>query len=205
MNNKSLMILIVSLFSVALGSSELDTAYYDSDCPVWTYRHNSTSPCQCGSTVNGRIECNLTSGLLSLRLCFCLTYDNTTNHSVAGYCPYSCATDIDTPVHYVHMDKTSFSDMCEVWKREGPLCSRCQPNHGIPLYSYNSMTCVECPHFQLDKISRNVAGSNNSFVHSCDDTSSPRYSSSLECVCACSTSHVGPIFTPNIIWCTSQI
>ena len=152
MDNNSLTIIIVSLFSVALGSGELDTADYDSDCPVWTYRHNSTSPCQCGSTVNGRIGCNLTSGLLSLRLCFCLTYDNSTSDSVAGYCPYSCATYPDKPVHDVHMDKASFSDMCEVWKREGPLCSRCQPNNGIPLYTYYSMTCVECPHFQLNNL-----------------------------------------------------
>ena len=149
MSVKNLMVFVVSIFSVVLGNSELDIAYYDGACPLWTYHHNSTSSCQCGSTVNGKIVCNRTSGLLSLRLCFCLTYDISTNHSIAGYCPYSCITDLNKTVHYVHMNKTSFRDICETWKREGPLCSKCQPNYGIPLYTYYGMRCVECPHFQL--------------------------------------------------------
>ena len=35
----------------SVSSGELHTAVDESGCPPWTYCPNSTSPCQCGSSV----------------------------------------------------------------------------------------------------------------------------------------------------------
>ena len=61
---KILAVLLVVL-SACVGSGELHTAVDESGCPPWTYRPNSTSPCQCGSSVRGTIQCNITTGVLS--------------------------------------------------------------------------------------------------------------------------------------------
>ena len=86
------MILLMVVLSPSVSSGELHTAAAvdESGCPPWTYRLNSTSPCQCGSAIHGAIECNITTGELSVQACLCVTYDPTTNASVAGYRPYSC-------------------------------------------------------------------------------------------------------------------
>ena len=122
----------------------------ESGCPPWTYRPNSTSPCQCGSSLHGAIECNITSGelLLQTQECLCVTYDPTTNESVAGQCLYSCIAYLGGLVHWhrhpLPMTRDNFTDLtCGVWKREGPLCSQCIPGYGIPLHSYD-LKCVQC-------------------------------------------------------------
>ena len=140
-----IIVLLRAMFSVALGSVELDA----SDCPLWTYRRNATSPCECGTTAGGIIKCNLTSGVLSLHLCVCLTHDHSTEQSVVGYCPYSCVMNFHEPFHVLPVTNTSFNDSCTVWKREGPLCST---GYGIPMYTYYDLKCVECPHFQLRRL-----------------------------------------------------
>ena len=113
-------------------------------CLPWTYRPNATSPCKCGSTVSGAIECNITARVLRLEMCFCVTNDHFSNDSVAGYCPYSCITNFKEPRHQVQLTYENFTDRtCGVWKRHGPLCSKCIQNHGLPLFSYD-LKCVEC-------------------------------------------------------------
>ena len=79
-----------TVFCTSVSSSELVTAVEDGTCPPWTYYRNNT--CQCGSIGHGIIQCNITSGTLTLEMCTCVTYDPLTNHSVAGRCPYSCIT-----------------------------------------------------------------------------------------------------------------
>ena len=150
-----LMILVLVWLSVAFSSEEAH-GVYSSDCPLWTYRRNETSSCQCGTTAGGIIKCNLTSGVLSLHVCVCLTYDHSSKESVVGYCPYSCVMNYNKPVH-VFPVTNSFNDSCTVWKREGPLCSTCKPGYGIPMYTYYDLECVKCPHFQLRKLFRFLA------------------------------------------------
>ena len=154
------MVLIVLLvvFSACVGSGELHTAVDESGCPPWTYRPNSTSPCQCGSSVQGTIECNITTGVLSLQACVCMTYNPITNESVAGHCPYSCIYHLGEQVYELPMTRNNFTDLtCGVWKREGPLCSKCIQGYGIPLYSYD-LKCVKCSSsFQIKEVFKFLA------------------------------------------------
>ena len=149
------MVLIVLLvvLSACVGSGELHTAVDESGCPPWTYRLNSMSPCQCGSSVQGTIKCNITTGVLSLQACVCMTYNPVTNESVAGHCPYSCIYHLEEQVYELPMTRDNFTDLtCGVWKREGPLCSQCSQGYGIPLYSYD-LKCVNCSSsFQIKEV-----------------------------------------------------
>ena len=102
-------------------------------------------------------QSNLTSGVLSLHLCVCLTHDHSTEESVIGYCPYSLVMNSHEPFHVFPVTNTSFNDSCTVWKREGPLCSTCKPDYGIPMHTYYDLKCVKCPHSQFRKILRFLA------------------------------------------------
>ena len=53
--------ILVVLLVVFSACGELHTAVDESGCPPWTHRPNSTPPCQCGSSVGGSIECNITT------------------------------------------------------------------------------------------------------------------------------------------------
>ena len=154
------MILVVLLvvFSACVGSGDLHTAVDESGCLLWTYRLNSTSPCQCGSSVQGSIQCNITTGVLTLQMCLCVTYDNHTNESIAGLCPYSCIAHLGEQVYQLPTTRNNFNDLtCGVWKREGPLCSKCIRGYGIPLYSYD-LKCVNCSSsFQIKEVFKFLA------------------------------------------------
>ena len=141
---KILAVLLVVL-SVCVGSGELHTAVDESGCPPWTYRPNSTSPCQCGSLLEGIIGCNITTGILKLQTWMCVTYNPITNTSIAGYCPYSIIIAPQGALEYeLPMTRNNFTNItCFWWKREGPLCSQCLPGYGIPLYSYE-LKCAKC-------------------------------------------------------------
>ena len=154
---KILAVLLVVL-SACVGSGELHTAVDESGCLPWTYRPNSTSPCQCGSSVRGTIECNITTGVLSLQACVCITYNPITNESVAGHCPYSCIAHLGEQVYQLPMNRNNFTALtCGVWNREGPLCSKCIQGYGIPLYSYD-LKCVNCSSsFQIKEVFKFLA------------------------------------------------
>ena len=150
--------ILVAAFTASVGSGELHRAVDDSGCPPWTYRPNSTSPCQCGSSLQGTIECNITTGVLSLQMCVCVTYDPITNESVSGHCLYSCSAHLGLQVYQLPMTRDNFTDLtCGVWKREGPLCSKCISKYGIPLYSYD-LKCVKCSSsFQIKEVFKFLA------------------------------------------------
>ena len=152
------VLLVVLLRSPCVGSGELHTAVDESGCPPWTYRPNSTSPCQCGSSVQGSIQCNITTGMLTLQMRLCVTYDNHTNESVAGLCPYSCIAHLGEQIYQLPSTRNNFNELtCGVWKREGPLCSKCIQGYGIPLYSYD-LNCVNCSSsFQIKEVFKFLA------------------------------------------------
>ena len=141
---------LVTVFCAPVSSSELVTAVEDGTCAPWTYRQNTT--CQCGSIGHGIIQCNTTSGTLTLQMCTYMTYDPQTNHSVAGQCVYSCITSYPSPVYQLSMIRENFTNaICGLWKRDGPLCSKCIQGHGFPLYTY-SLNCVQCTGFHIKEL-----------------------------------------------------
>ena len=147
-----LILVLVTVFCAPVNSSELVAAVEDGTCPPWTYYQNTTSPCQCGSIGHGIIQCNITSGTLTLQMCTCMTCDPQTNHSVAGQCVYSCITSYPRPVYQLPMTRENFTELtCHWWKREGPLCSKCIQGHGFPLYTYD-LKCVQCTGFHIKEL-----------------------------------------------------
>ena len=145
-----LTLVLVTVFCPPVSSSELVRAVEDGTCPPWTYNQNNT--CQCGSIGHGIIQCNITSGTLNLQMCTCVTFDPQTNHSVAGRCGYSCVAHFLQPVYHLPMIRENFTGLtCDVWKRDGPLCSKCIQGHGFPLYTYD-VRCVQCTGFHIKEL-----------------------------------------------------
>ena len=145
-----LFLVLVTTFCVPVSSSELVTAVEDDTCPPWTYCQSAT--CQCGSIGHGIIQCNITSGTLTLQMCICMTYDSLTNRSVAGRCVYSCITHLLQLVYQLPMIRENFTELtCGRWKRDGPLCSKCIQGHGFPLYAYD-LKCVQCTDFHIKEL-----------------------------------------------------
>ena len=91
-------------------------------------------------------------------MCLCVTYNPLTKESVAGYCIYSCIVHLGKQVYELHMTRNNFTaSTCGVWKREGPLCSKCIQGYGIPLYSYD-LKCVNCSSsFQIKEVFKFLA------------------------------------------------
>ena len=141
-----LILVLVTVFCAHISSS---VAVEDGTCPPWTYRWKTTSPCQCGSIGHGIIQCNITTGTLTLQMCTCMTCDPRTNHSVAGRCAYSCIAEFHQPVYQLPMIRENFTELtCGWWNRDGPLCSKCIQGHGFPLYTYD-LKCVQCTGFHI--------------------------------------------------------
>ena len=85
-------------------------------------------------------------------MCTCVTYDPTTNQSVAGRCIYSCFTHFSQPVYQLPMVRENFTELtCGRWNRDGPLCSKCIEGHGFPQYAYD-LKCFQCTDFHIKKL-----------------------------------------------------
>ena len=148
------LILFTALSTSA--NTELSSSVDDSGCPLWTYRHEADSECRCGTTLNGKIKCNMNTSTLTLLHTLCMTYDR--NETVVGYCPYSAITNIGHSTYQLPIQqKDDLTNMsCSAWKRKETLCSQCRQGHGVPLYSYH-LECVECKDFQVTELFKFLA------------------------------------------------
>ena len=119
----------------------------NTSCPTWTYPTENGS-CECGDTLNGAIQCNISSHHLAVHSCYCMTYDNFTGNTVAGPCSPTCTYMLkpshiyrNVP-HSVHQLNTK---MCGYLHRTGQLCGQCEEGYKQPAYFYSdSNKCVTC-------------------------------------------------------------
>ena len=134
-------------------NTELISSVDDSGCPLWTYRHEADSECRCGTTLSGKVKCNMNTSTLTLLHTLCMTYDLDRNETVVGYSPYSAITNIGHSTYQLPMQqKDDLTNMsCSAWKRKGTLCSQCRQGYGVPLYSYY-LECVECKDFRVTEL-----------------------------------------------------
>ena len=127
-----------------------------SECPTWFACNNHT--CECQSRPEHIIKCDQDEERAGVLACYCVTTDkdeesSTAFHLVVGSCLFNCARRpnskfIDAQHRYfVFSDRVSDvnNDTCGRFKRTGPLCGKCLPNHSPKVYSFN-MNCVECLH-----------------------------------------------------------
>ena len=109
-------------------------------CPTW-YQLNSVGKCQCLSQLGIRCE---TNGRVMLRIEYCMTYDNISNVTAVGTCPFSNRDNINDMYVQQPADVNELNNFtCGRLKREGLLCSHCEDSLGVAVLSYNH-ECTRC-------------------------------------------------------------
>ena len=63
----------------------------EQSCPTWYWetKHNGVTRCVCGATLEENIVCNYTTQKTLNFAGYCMSYNDTTNDTVAGGCPFS--------------------------------------------------------------------------------------------------------------------
>ncbi len=118
-------------------------------CPLWTQYNESSGNCQCGSGLNGLVNCKYVNGSLNLQTlyCFCMTFNQEINQVTVGRCPFNCHTwGVWCPERWEIMSKhieNVTSEICGGNFRTGHLCGDCIQGYGLPVYSF-SLRCVRC-------------------------------------------------------------
>ena len=84
-----LMVVVIEAISVTKGN---EWKAGNESCLPWMYRLNGKGQCKCGVSLGGKIECEIINGshVVHMQNCLCITYDNSTEMAVVGYCPYAC-------------------------------------------------------------------------------------------------------------------
>ena len=127
--------------------SQRSSAVQELSCPTW-YRetkHNELIRCVCGAPLGRAVVCDYATLATLIFTGFCMSYDDTSNDTVVGRCPFSYHCP-DTRVLYVTLPNDSSgvnSFMCSGLNRTGMLCSQCQQGLGPALLSYKR-ECLEC-------------------------------------------------------------
>ena len=117
-------------------------------CQVWsTPIPNSGGACECGSVLNGVVECDSTTHRTHLKSCYCMSYIEPSNSTVVGACLYTCFSWIGTTEHglghiLLPLSTSQLSDQqCGYVNREGLLCGSCKNGFSPTVYSYD-LRCV---------------------------------------------------------------
>ena len=127
-----------------------NTCFEDSSCPPWYYCGNKSSECTCGLSHDHSIRCNQTLQTSAVLDCYCVTFDEKRNTTVAGACIYNCENiankeSLDPVYHKLPRNLSELNElMCNHHlNRTGPLCGECKPDTYPLVYSYN-LSCVHC-------------------------------------------------------------
>ena len=118
-------------------------------CPPWFIPDNGTSKTGRSCYNYGRdVKCVLNSDSPFLQLGNCMTYNNATNTTEYGACPYIAHYNITYMDNgfYIQMPSnvSALNEfMCGPLNRKGTLCSKCKDGYGIALYSY-TLECSKC-------------------------------------------------------------
>ena len=142
------------LSSSSSGSSEASSRFVDitlssefaenTTCTSTWLTPSTSSNCECGSSLGGIVECNNSSGKVSLLPCYCMTFSNNESMLVVGRCLYGCAGREYAKSYYPLPSNTSeLNKLCSRYHREGQLCGKCEEGFALPVYSYNT-SCVNC-------------------------------------------------------------
>ena len=115
-------------------------------CPTWFVpQSNHTDDCRCGAQIAAVVKCDEHSNQSVVVLDYCMTYNDSTNVTVVGHCPYNSHKPdsdeiyIKVPQNFSHLNEF----MCGGLNRTGVLCSHCKEGLGIPVFSY-TLCCLPC-------------------------------------------------------------
>ena len=114
-------------------------------CPTWFVpQSNNTADCKCAQTLT-EVKCDEHSNQSMIKSSSCMTYDGSTDVTVAGNCPYNSHTPdsdkvyIKLPQNISHLNEF----MCGGLDRTGVLCSHSKHGLGVPVFSY-TLHCLPC-------------------------------------------------------------
>ena len=148
----SLLVLILGVpYGLQQGAENADQTQRtgEQECPTWFVpQSNQTGDCRCGvQTFSSLLEvkCDDYSKQTMLHSGNCMTYNKSTDVTVAGVCPYNSHKP-DYQEKYVKLPQnTSHLNefMCGVLDRTGQLCSHCKAGLGVPVFSY-TLGCIPC-------------------------------------------------------------
>ena len=146
----SLTVLSLLFLSSAVPHSHghLNKTVEDSEqCPTWFVFQviNGTDTCTCGESWSGMVLCDQSSNSSMLSSGSCMTYDETTNNTVVGACPFNHhKPDVNQEYTKLPQDVTQLNEfMCGGLNRTGIQCSHCQPGLGPVVFSY-TLQCMKC-------------------------------------------------------------
>ena len=132
--------MFVSFLGLTLASQD--------DCPPWFFPEaDNGTECVCSSyTTMSDVKCSKDGAFL--RIGVCMTYNNITNVTEIGTCPYISQHIIDSSdaFNFFRLPKTTSnltSFMCGSLHRKGLLCGECEDGFGPALYS-NTLECKKC-------------------------------------------------------------
>ena len=114
-------------------------------CPIWM-SYDSVHQCQCTNMhYTDRYTC-VGNDSIHLGEAYCVSFDDSRQFLIAGLCPYSYYQKNYTKNlnSSVTSPETFNKVMCGPLNREGLLCSKCIPGHGIPVFSKVEDKCVKC-------------------------------------------------------------
>ena len=113
-------------------------------CPPWTVYDESSKDCQCGSSVQGKVDCIAAPYQVSVFHCYCMTYNEEIDLVTVGRCSATCDFLYDYSSVLKPNDSQSLNAaVCGDQNRKGQLCGDCIEGYGPPVYSY-TMKCMEC-------------------------------------------------------------
>lgn len=119
-----------------------------SNCPPWFIFNNTTSQCECGSSLGGRVNCNDDYKTVYIINCNCMTKDDHLGVSV-GSCFINCYLGRSNSTFEMYYQLPPNPNelnilLCERrWNRGGRFCGKCKYDYYPLVYSYD-MKCEKC-------------------------------------------------------------
>ena len=116
------------------------------DCPPWFFPDaDNGTECVCSRVVTDKtVKCSKDTAML--RIGVCMTYNNETEDTEIGPCPYiSQRSNLSSDLYFRLPKHTSnlTSFTCGSLHRTGLLCGECEDGFGPALYSY-TLECKKC-------------------------------------------------------------
>ena len=118
----------------------------DQQCHTIWFRETSDGYCECGSSLGSEIQCDNTTGRVSMALGYCMTYSNVSGklQPVTGftnleYVGFTNRVYVPLPENISELN----AFMCNQSSRHGFLCGECDRGLGYAVNSLHSK-CVEC-------------------------------------------------------------
>ena len=99
----------------------------DSMCPTWFTCDTSQKSCSCGRQWKGAIKCVNDRKISGVHNGYCVTYDDNTNSTYMGSCPYNYPN--DTTYKPLSVNPKQLNNCCTQFHRKGLLCGDCEDGY----------------------------------------------------------------------------